>query len=190
MLSARVAGENCGRSVALMHVAVDGHGGADFVVALHAPDGDGHVVNHTEALVVIGKGVMKSAADTDGDTIAQTLPRCQDGSSRRQPEGFHQIARVGNFHFHFFAGAESSGLEFSYVFRRMHQQDVLVRRRLRFEEVRRVGDAVGNQSVVNAPVFFGREDMIADGKIVRVAVDEFEGEHGEANHHTPKSLSS
>ena len=41
----------------------------------------------------------------------------------------------------------------------------------------RVGDAAGDQPVANATIFFGREDVIADGQVVGVAVDELEGEH-------------
>src|ERR1700751_909727 len=37
---------------------------------------------------------------------------------------------------------------------------------------------------MNAAIFFGREDVVADGEKICVAIDELEGEHGEALHHT------
>jgi hypothetical protein len=41
---------------------------------------------------------------------------------------------------------------------------------------------------VNAAVFFGGKDVIADGEVVGIAVDELEGEHGEAFHHTLNTM--
>src|ERR1700751_2921343 len=37
---------------------------------------------------------------------------------------------------------------------------------------------------MNAAIFFGGEDVVADGEKICVAIDELEGEHGEALHHT------
>ena len=89
----------------------------------------------------------------------------------------HQVARVGNFHLHFFARAERAGLQLLHILRRVHEKNVEVGRGCRFQEVGGVGDAGRNQAVVNAPVFLGREDVVADGQVIGVAVDEFEGEH-------------
>ena len=163
-----------------MHVAVDGHRGANLVVALHAPDGHGDVVDHAESLAMIGKGVVKSAADADADFVGQSLARREDRASRRQPESVDQIARVGNFHFHFFARAERAGLQLLHVVGLVDEQDVLVGRGLRFEKVGGVGDAGGDQAIANAAILFGRKDVIADGEVIGVAVDELEGEHEEA----------
>jgi hypothetical protein len=33
------------------------------------------------------------------------------------------------------------------------------------------------QAVVDSAIFFGREDVCADGKVIIVAVNEFEGKH-------------
>ena len=48
---------------------------------------------------------------------------------------------------------------------------------MRFQKVFGVGNADGHEVIANAAVFFGREDVIADGQVVAVVVDEFEGEH-------------
>src|SRR5258708_34508897 len=61
------AGKNGRCPVALMNIAIDGHGGANLVVTLHAADGDSNVVNHAEALAMVGEGVVKSAADVETD---------------------------------------------------------------------------------------------------------------------------
>ena len=55
-----------------MHVAIHGHRGANFVVALQAADGHGYIVNHAEPLAVVGKGVMKASANVDRDAISDT----------------------------------------------------------------------------------------------------------------------
>ena len=161
-----------------MHVAIDSHRGANLVVALQAADSHGHVVDHAESLAVVGKRMMKSAADADADS---SVRHCR--AARIDPPAASQNAstssrRVGNFHFHFFARAERAGLQLLHILRRVHQQNVLIGRGLRFEKICGLGDAVGDQPVVNAPIFFGGEDVVADGKVVGVAVDELEGEHG------------
>ena len=72
------AGKNRSGPVALVDIAIHGHGASDSVIPLHAADGHGHVVNHAEAFAVVGKGVMKSAADVDGDAIFQSTVGSQD----------------------------------------------------------------------------------------------------------------
>ena len=72
------AGKDGGRAVALVDVAIHGHGAGDFVIALHAADGDGHVMNHAEAFAMVGKGVMESAADVECDSILQCIVRRED----------------------------------------------------------------------------------------------------------------
>jgi hypothetical protein len=59
----------------------------------------------------------------------------------------------------------------------MDQQDVLIGGWLRKEEVFDTGDSGLQQAVVDSAIFFGREDVCADGKVIIVAVNEFEGKH-------------
>jgi hypothetical protein len=40
-----------------------------------------------------------------------------------------------------------------------------------------VGQSGGNESLIDEPVFLRRENMLADGEIVAVAIDELEGKH-------------
>ena len=120
---------------------------------------------------------MKSSTNADGHAVGQTPPRRQDRSTGGQPEGFDQITRVRDFHLHFFARTERSGLQLLNVIGLVHQQDVLIGRGLRFEEVFRLGDAGGNQTVTNTAILFGGEDVISDGQVVGVTVDKFVGEH-------------
>jgi hypothetical protein len=61
--------ENCRRTIAVVNVAVNRHSGANLAVALHAANRNRHVVNHAEAFAVIGKGVVKSAADVYRNAI-------------------------------------------------------------------------------------------------------------------------
>ena len=108
----------------------------------------------------------------------RALARCKDGSAGRQPEGFRQIARVGDFHLQFFARTESAGLQLLHVLGFVDKQDVLVGGGLGLEEIVGVGDAGGDEAVANAAIFFRGEDVLADGQEIGVAVDELEGEHG------------
>ena len=162
-----------------MHVTIEGHGGANLVIALQAADGHGHIVDHAESFAVVGKGVVESAANADADLVGQALAGCQDRSASRQPEGVDQVAREGNFHFHFFARAEGAALQFLHVLRLVDQQNVLVGGGLRFQEIRVVGDAADDQLVADAAVFLGREDVLPDREVIGVTVDELEGEHGD-----------
>src|ERR1700757_3809865 len=56
------ATEDHSSAIPLMNIAVHGHRGANFPVALHAAYGDSDVVDHAEAFAVIRKGVMKTAS--------------------------------------------------------------------------------------------------------------------------------
>ena len=84
---------------------------------------------------MVGEGVMKSAADADADFVGEALAGREDRSAGRQPESFRQVARVGNFHLHFFAGAERAGLQLLDVLGLVDQQDVLIGGGLRFEKI-------------------------------------------------------
>src|SRR5579863_3867791 len=104
------AGEDGGGAVAVVDIAVHGHGGADLVIALHAPDGHGHVMNHAETFAVVGEGVVKAAANVNGDALFQCVLRSQDRATGRKPEGAYQVLGVRDFHLHFFAGRERAVL--------------------------------------------------------------------------------
>ena len=170
--------ENYGRAVSLMDVAIHRHSAGDFVVVLHAADSDGYVVNHTEALAVVGKSVVETSANVDGDVVFQGVVSGQNGASCRKPECTHQFRRIRNFHLEFFASGESPGSEFMNILGSVDEQDVLIGRREGTGEVGLLGDAGFQQAIVNAFVLFRGEDVSADGEIVVVAVDELEGKHG------------
>jgi hypothetical protein len=110
----------------VVHVAIDRQGSTDRAVFLQAADRHGHIVDHAESLAVVGEGVVKSSADVDGDFVVQAMLRSEDRSAGGKPEGFDEIARVGNFHLHLFARAERAGLQLLYVFRFVDQKDVLI----------------------------------------------------------------
>ena len=172
------AGKDSGRAVAVVNVAVDCHGGANLVVALHAADGDRNVVNHAEALAMVRESVVEAAANIDSDAVFESMVRRQNRSARRQPERLHQLRRVGDLHLHFFARGERACLQLLHVLRLVDQQNVLIGSRLRGEEIRRFGDSGFKQAVMNPPILFRRKDVLADREIVFGAVDELKGEHG------------
>ena len=75
-----------------MNVAVDGHGSANFVIALQAANGDSDVVDHAESLAMIGEGVMKSAPNADADSVGERLTGGEYGSAGGEPEGIDQVS--------------------------------------------------------------------------------------------------
>ena len=94
-----------------MDIAIDRHGGANLAVALHAADGDGHIVNHAEAFAVVGKGVVEAAADVKGYSITQGVLGGEDRSPGGEPEGAHQFLGVRDFHLRLFLPRQSSGYQ-------------------------------------------------------------------------------
>src|SRR5580700_12059026 len=119
------ASKNCGRAIALMDVAIDGHCGANLTIALHATDGDGHVVDHAEAFAVTGERVMESSANADGYAVVEGTIGGQNRAAGGQPEGAHQLRRVRDFQLHFFSRAERARLQFVNVLRRVYEEHVL-----------------------------------------------------------------
>src|SRR3954467_9924727 len=81
--------KNRSRAVAVVHVTIDSHGGADFTVALHTANGDRDVVNHAKAFAVIRKSVVKSAADVDRDSFVQCILRSKNRTACSEPESLH-----------------------------------------------------------------------------------------------------
>src|SRR3954463_15541594 len=65
--------KNCSRAVAMVDVTVDSHCGADFAVTLHAANCDRNIVNHAKAFSVIGKRVVKAAADVKCHSVVQRV---------------------------------------------------------------------------------------------------------------------
>ena len=151
------AGKNRGRAVALMDVAIDRHRGANLVVALHAADGDGHVVDHAEAFAVIGERVMKSSADADGHAVVEGLVGGQHGTARRQPEGAHQLRRVRHFELQLFERAERARLQFLDVLRSVHEQHVLIGSRTRSDKIGRLGNSGWRAAGHECACIFRRE---------------------------------
>src|SRR5215471_20425895 len=121
--------------------------------------------------------MMKSSADADADSIDETLPRRQNRSPGRQPECIYQLARVRNLHLHFLARGERGSSQFLHILRFVHEQNVLVGRRLRLQEIISRSNTSRNQTIANAPILLRRKHMIPDRKKVSVAVDKLERKH-------------
>src|ERR1017187_8105863 len=170
-----------------MHVAVDRHRGANLAVALHAADGNRHIVDHAEAFAVIRERVMESSAKADRDAVVEGMPGRQNGAARIEPEGAHQRRRVRDFEFQLFASAERTRLQFLDVLRSVHKQHVLVGCWIGNDKIGRRRNSGGEQMFMNALVFFGGKNMGADGQGVVVAIDELEGQHAALSIGTQRS---
>src|SRR5580692_958746 len=103
--TAALARKNCGGAVALMDIAIDSHRRANLAVPLHTSNGDGHIMDHAEAFAVVGKRVMKSSADVDGDSVMQCILCRKNRSACRQPEGGDKLGGKRDFEFHLLARA-------------------------------------------------------------------------------------
>ena len=73
----------------MVDIAIHRHGPRDPSILLHAADRDCDVVDHAEALAMVGKGMVKSAADVKRDSISQRVLSSEDRSARSQPESPH-----------------------------------------------------------------------------------------------------
>src|SRR5215469_7048109 len=91
-----------------MHIAIDGHGALDELALLQPADGDREVVQHTEALAVIGKGMVKAATDVHAGSIAQSKLGGEDRTTGMHHEGIDYLRRVRNLHLKLFTRAEAA----------------------------------------------------------------------------------
>jgi len=161
-----------------MDVAIHRHRSANLAVALQSADGDATSWIIAEAFAVIGEGMMKSATNVDRDAIGGArCPAASIVSPCRQPECVYQIARIGNLKRQFLARVERAGGQLVDILGCVNQQDVVVGGWLRFQKIILFGDLRSSAAVRERPIFLGREDVFADGQIVGVAVDQFEGKH-------------
>src|SRR5262249_40912915 len=139
--------------------------------------GHRYIVDHAEPFAMIREGVMKSAADVDRRDILQRMLRRQNRATRSQPECINQFGRIRNLHLQFFNSGESPRLKFVYVIWFVYEEYVLIRRGLRSDEIRRVSYAKFNQLIVHAAILLSRKDVLPDGQIVFVTINELEREH-------------
>jgi hypothetical protein len=100
-----------------------------------APHGYGDIVDGAESFAVIRKGMVKTAAHVVADAVLERQPRRQHGAAGRQPEAFHQVARVGNLQLQNLLVAERAVREFFDPGAIVRQQQVFVGGRLRSDEV-------------------------------------------------------
>ena len=144
---------------------------------LHAPDGHGHIVDHAEAFAVVGERVVEAAADADGNGVHESLAGSENGPSSGQPESLHQFGRVGYLELLLLASGEGASFQLVNVVKFVNEKNVLVLGGFGREEVLGTGELGFQQAFADAAVLFGWEDVLADGEVVAVAIDEFEREH-------------
>ena len=161
-----------------MYIAIDGHGALDELALLQLADGDREVVQHTEALAVIGKGMVKAATDVHAGAIAQSELGGEDGAAGVQHEGVDHLRRIWDLHLQLFTRAETAFHQLVDVVRRVHQHHVGFRGGLRFHKVGVVNHALRKQALANEAVLVGAKDVITDREEVLLAVDKLEREHG------------
>ena len=76
-----LSAEYRGGSVALVNVSIHNHRGLNHAIELKTPNRNRHIVNYAEPFAVIGKGMMKSTADTRCPAIRQRPLAREDRAS-------------------------------------------------------------------------------------------------------------
>ena len=147
-----------------MNVAINHQGAFDLVVFLQAANGDGDVVDHAEALAVVGEGMMKSSAEADADAVLERAASGENGTAGVAPKRLHQFLGVGNFHLQFFAGAERAGLQLVNPVGAVDQEDVAVIGFFRNDKIGGLGDAALQQPVMDEAVLGGGKHVLPIGR--------------------------
>jgi hypothetical protein len=167
-----IAGEDGGGAVALMDVGVNDHGGLDGAVGLQAANGDGDVVDDAEAFAVIGKSVVKAAAEVRSGSGGEGALSCFDGAAGGEPDGFDEFFGVRDFHAEDFVWSEGAGFEFADVGGSVDAEDVVVGGGLGRDDLGKRDVAGVDEGVANEAVFLRRENVGAEMEVVAVVVDE------------------
>ena len=162
----------------MVHVGIHHDGFLDRAVRLQPSNGHGHVVDGAKPLAMFGIGMMKSAAEIRTESVAQRRLRSQDGSARRQPNGFHQFRRIRNFQTHDVAGRECAGFQFAHPVRRVHTQDVFIAGRVGSQKIRLCREAFAQEHLVNQPEFLRRKYVCAKVQVVAVMINKLEWKKG------------
>src|SRR5581483_12476103 len=82
------------RAIALVYVAIDGHGATNAAPALQNANGYGKVVDHAESLAMLGEGMMKSAAYVEADAVVERALGGQNRAAGVQQESVDHLRRV------------------------------------------------------------------------------------------------
>lgn len=167
-----VVREDRGGAIALMNVGVNDHGGFDGAFVLQAANGNGDIVNDAKSFAMIGERVMKAAADVRGAAVRESAPPCFDGATGAEPAGFDQFLGVRNLHAQFFDGAERAGLEFVDILGRVNEQNVLVGGGCGRDEVRRRGEFLFDERIVDEAIFLRWKNVRAEVEVVTFVIDE------------------
>ncbi len=139
---------------------------------LQRADGDGDIVNGAKTLAMAWKSVMKSSADVESDAIAQSVAGRQNGPAGGQPKAVHHCARIGDFELDDFGLAQRSSFKAMHPAGIVDSQDIVIGNWLWFDEIGWLGEALGEQAVVNQTVLASGEYVIAEIEIVARMVNE------------------
>src|SRR5580698_2308341 len=71
-----------------------------------------------------------------------------------------------------------------HILRLMNEQNVLISSRVGLQKIASLGVTSHKQPVTDSAIFPGGKNVLANGQVIRVAVDELEGEHGRTLHNT------
>jgi len=121
-----IVAENVRGAVAVVDIGIHDDGFFDGVIGLQAADGYGDVMDRTEALAVVGVGVVEAATQIAGEAVAESELAGENGAARREPDGFSKFRRVRNFKLHDFAGCQVTVLEFADPCGRVDAKEIFV----------------------------------------------------------------
>ena len=164
-----VGGEDGGGAVAVVDVGIDDHGAGNQAFGLEGADGDGNVVEGTEAFAVVGEGVMEAAADVVGGVVGEGEAGGEEGAAGGEEKAVSHGGAPGDFEGLELARGEGAVAKGGGPGGGVDELDLGVG-----SGFRGVDGGVG-EAFADEAVFLGGEDVGAEVEVVGGVVDE--GDH-------------
>ena len=153
----RIPGQDRGRAVALVHVAVHDRHAPDAPLGLHHARRDRRVVEHAEALAVIRPGVMRAARQIGRQPIGERRAAGRDRAAHRAPRALHHLRGPGEADPADFPVGELTRHQARQVIGRVRQPELVVRGRIGHAQVRRAEQAGRDHALAQQGVLAHRE---------------------------------
>jgi len=121
------------------------------------------------------KAAMESAltaADVDANCIFERQPSRENGAASAQPHGADEFGGIGDFEAENFQVGKLACLKLADVLAVVNQGDIVVGSGGGLDQVVGSRDPLAQQSLLDQPVFYGWEHVIAEVQIVLVGVNE------------------
>ena len=153
----RVAGEDNGCPVALVHVAIDDHDALRPPFGLHKARRHGDIVKNAISLAMVRVGVMGATSQAGCNAIFQSCAANSDRSAHRAARALHQPRRPGKADASHFTLVDRALQDFLHILGCVDQQELLVGGGFGVLEISSGEDAHLQQALAQARIFWHRE---------------------------------